>query len=156
MRITQPITTSLCPLKTQVRFAAKPEQKKLRSSELDSLASSQHEYADSYPVQEEWEVVPSLKQVKPDDSAEVIERPKHADYISWHQQQEQKELEAIGKRFAAPGRALNALEENTKTVSRKLIAQTKDFANSTRQTVCRKAAQLLRKAAQSLDGSQES
>jgi hypothetical protein len=160
MRITPPVTSqvsfSLCPPKTQVRFAAEPEKKEIVPDEWDSLASSQHEYPDNHSVQEEWEVVSGLKPVEPDDSVEVIEKPKPEDYIRWQQQQEQKELEAIGRRFAVPGRTLNALEDNTKTVSRKLIAQTKDLANSARQTLCHKTAQLLRKAAKSLDGSQES
>lgn len=160
MRITPPVTSqvsfSLRQPKTQVRFAAKPEQKEIMPDECDSLASSQHENPNSHSVQEEWDMVSGLKPVEPDGTVEVIEVPEHADYIRWQQQQEQKELEAIGRRFAVPGRALNVLENNTKAISRKLIGQTKDLTNNTCQTLCRKAAQLLRKAAESLDSSQES
>jgi hypothetical protein len=164
MRITQKANSQFTfnsgSPQTQIHFAAKGKKKKNEPIKTNTLTSSQHKHPDHY-LEDEWEVVSPLKQEElkaeeSEDSADLIDTPEPDDYISWRQQQEQKELEAIGKKFAVPGRALNSLEENTKTISRKIIAQTKDMAKNTHQALCRKTAQLLRKAAQSLDSSQES
>ncbi|WP_373531080.1 hypothetical protein [Vampirovibrio sp.] len=160
---------------TPVRFAANSEQTEIQPCEPDSPSASSFggfETIDdptSKPKggakdgKDGWEGNSFLMQLATDnrletadsaefaDSAELIETPQRTDYVSWHQQQQQKKLEAIGRRFSTPGRALTSLENNSKSISRKLMSQTKELANTTSKAFCRNAAHYFRKAAQTLE-----
>lgn len=141
----QPASTLRKPLST-FRFGANPREAEEKPSRSDSKASSK---------EADWDHVSIANQSDGEDPAELVENPDRKDYVAWRQKQEKEAYEAIGRRFAAPGHALNAAENQAKALSRKFLGQTRDLASSTGKAICRNAATLLKKAAKAIEGWQE-
>lgn len=154
------MTASPAGTHAQVMFSGNDKKKKAAQAKpADSAAPVETPKADSSKSETEpadefnWERLSDPGDAEP---PEEVQPPKTGEYMEWRNMQERAELEAIGRRFATPGRVINEVENRTKAVTRKLTTQTGDLVTSIRNSVCQTAASVLRKSARTIESWQAS
>jgi hypothetical protein len=152
----QPVQTpavwAVAPAGSQARPQGIPSQPGKPVSEAISPARSEaSQSTDATPsVSPEQKAETPESKVLPD--LDIIEKSElsESEYARQQALEEKAMFEAIGRRFAIPGRALNSAENHAKSWSRTVINKTKTIIHQTRQSVSKKTAATLRSWANAL------
>ncbi len=153
----QPAQTPPAPVVPQAMPQSPPKQPaEALSEEITPARSEDNRSTDSThsaPPEQGVEIIEPdvLNDLDVIDKSELSE----TEYARQTALEEKALFEAIGRRFAIPGRALNSAENYAKSWSRTLIDKTKTIIHQTKHAVNKKTAATLRSWANSLAPEQD-